>query len=191
MSKEAIIEKILTDAEERVAQIRSESIAKAEEIAALSNEECNLLRAKNKENIATMIEDVKRRGLTVAELDARKQTLLAKTQILDQVYESALEKVRNLDKDTYKALILGMLEYAEDGDIVVISEREKDVVTEEVVRDLAKRKGISLTLQKEYGSFDGGLVFSGGGVDKNFTLKEEIAGLREETEGNFSKELKF
>ena len=109
--------------------------------------------------------------------------------MLDSVYAKTLEKLRNLDKEQYSALIFSMLENAKDGDVVTVSEREKDIVTKESLADFAKKKGISLTLADKFGDFDGGVIISENGVDNNFTLEVEVALLREQTETKIAKEI--
>ena len=75
-----------------------------------------------------------------------------------------------------------MLESAQDGDVITISEREKGIVTEASIKELATKKKIKLTLNKELGDFDGGIILSNNGIDKNMTLEVEIASIRDEYE---------
>lgn len=82
-----------------------------------------------------------------------------------------------------------MLQNAKDGDVVTISQREKDIVTTESLAQFAKDKGISLTLSDKLGDFDGGVILSENGVDKNFTFEIEVALLKEQTEANVAKEI--
>lgn len=189
MSKEAIIEKIISDAEARASAVLEEARIKADEIIATAASECKEYLAKNKHEIDVAVAEIASRNETVAELDARKLGLGAKSRALDLTYARVLEKLNSLDKKTLKALLLGMLDKAEDGDVVIISENEKDIVTEKVVADVAKKKGITLTLSKTFGDFDGGMVLAGAGVDKNLTFEAELDVLREDTEGKVAKEL--
>ena len=151
--------------------------------------ECKEYMYSFKSETDKMIFDVDARTKTVAELDARKLTLAAKTKVLDVVYERTLENLRNLDKEAYSALVFGMLENAKDGDVVTISKREKDIVTKESLAEFAKKKGIKLTLAEQFGDFDGGIVLGGNGVDKNFTFEVEVALLKEQTEAKTAKEI--
>ncbi len=48
---------------------------------------------------------------------------------------------------------------------------------------------ISLTLSDKLGDFDGGVILSENGVDKNFTFEIEVALLKEQTEANVAKEI--
>ena len=189
MSKEAIIDKILSDANLKGDAIIGEANEKADEIISLAAKQCKDYLYKSKTEIDRLTLEIDERSRSVAELDARKLLLAAKTQVLDSVYAKTLEKLRNLDKEQYSALIFSMLENAKDGDVVTVSEREKDIVTKESLADFAKKKGISLTLADKFGDFDGGVIISENGVDNNFTLEVEVALLKEQTETKIAKEI--
>ena len=189
MSKEAIVEKIISDAHLRAESIIGEANAKADEVISVAAEECKAYLDNFKAETDKMVFDVEARSKTVAELDAKKLALAAKTKVLDVVYERTLDNLRNLDKDTYSELIFAMLQNAKDGDVVTISQREKDIVTKESLAQFAKEKGISLTLSDKLGDFDGGVILSENGVDKNFTFEIEVALLKEQTEANVAKEI--
>lgn len=189
MSKEAIIEKILSDAEKRAEASLNEAKDKADSILADAAAQCKAHCEQSNYEMGRIAEDVARRGKTVAELDAKKLVLAAKSELINRVYELALEKAKTLDKKTYKKLLLGMLEYAEDGDVVTISEREKGILTKEDVAAFASAKKIKLSLNDKLGDFDGGMIISGKGIDKNLTLEVEFKLLRDETEAEIAKEL--
>ena len=189
MSKEAIIDKILSDANLKGDAIIGEANGKADEIISLAAKQCKdyLYQSKTENDRLTL--EIDERSRSVAELDARKLLLAAKTQVLDDVYAKTLEKLKNLDKEQYGALIFAMLENAKDGDVVIISKREKDIVTKQSLADFAKKKGIKLTLADKFGDFDGGVIISENGVDNNFTLDVEVSILREQTETKIAKEI--
>lgn len=189
MSKEAIIDKILSDANLKGDAIIGEANGKADEIISLAAKQCKDYLYQSKTEIDRLTLEIDERSRSVAELDARKLMLAAKTQVLDSVYAKTLEKLRNLDKEQYGALIFAMLENAKDGDVVIISKREKDIVTKQSLADFAKKKGIKLTLADKFGDFDGGVIISENGVDKNFTLDVEVSILREQTETKIAKEI--
>ena len=189
MSKEAIIDKILSDARLKADAIIGEAKNNADEIIADTAEACKGYIYNSKADTDKAVLDLEARAKTVAELDARKLQLSAKAQILDRIFARTLDKLKNLDKERYTALVFAMLQNAEDGDEVVISQREKDIVTKESLAQFAKEKGISLTLSDKLGDFDGGVILSENGVDKNFTFEIEVALLKEQTEANVAKEI--
>ena len=189
MSKEAIVEKIISDGQKKADAILKEARDKADEILAEAAGECKTYYDQSVYDTNKLVDDILARGKTVAELDARKLQLGAKAKILDAVFSGALEKLRSLDKKAYKGLLLSMLGNAEDGDEVIISAREKDILKAEDVKAYAAKRGIKLSLAKELGDFDGGLMLRGKGIDKNFTFEVEVALLRDEIEMDIAKEL--
>ena len=189
MSKEAIIDKILSDARLKADAIIGEAKNKADEIIADTAEACKGYIYNSKADTDKAVLDLEARAKTVAELDARKLQLSAKAQILDRIFARTLDKLKNLDKERYTALVFAMLQNAEDGDEVVISQIEKDIVTKESLEKFANEKGITLTLCDELGDFDGGIVIKSKGVDKNFTLDVETQLLKEELETQIAKEI--
>ncbi len=189
MSKQAIIDKIISDAEIIANGIIEEASAKVDEIMSAAAADCYryVYDAKHEQDV--LKKDIAQRSDTVAQLDSRKLVLVAKAKVIDEVFATALEKARNLPKEKYKKLIFGMLESAQDGDVITISEREKGIVTEASIKELATKKKIKLTLNKELGDFDGGIILSNNGIDKNMTLEVEIASIRDEYEAKVAKEL--
>lgn len=189
MSQQAIIDKIISETEEQAAVMLAEAREKAAAITDAAEKE----RARALDAVHAGIErasrEISERARTVAELDARKLLLSAKAALLDDVYAKALCKVRNMGKAEYKKLAAAMLENAQNGDVVTVSPREKGIVTKKLVADVAKEKGISLSLADGCGDFDGGMVLSGAGVDKNMSFEVEFALLREETEAETARKL--
>ena len=145
--------------------------------------------AAEKKRAATAAAETVARSRTVAELDAGKIMLGAKSSLIDEVFAAALKKAGELDAATCKKIVLGMLDFAKDGDEITVSAREKGIVTKKMVDDAAKAKGAKLTLDSEYGDFDGGVLLTGNGIDKNFTFEVEFALLRDATEAKIAKEL--
>ncbi len=186
MSKQAIIDTIIADGAQRAENALADARKRAEAIAEQAQNECGILRENNAREAQIAVEEIARRSETVAELDAKKLVLKAKSDILDNVYSVALDKLKKLDAKTYEALIWGMLENAEDGDTVTVSKRESKIVTKKKLGDFAAKRGITLNFGGVSEEFDGGVMLSGGGVDKNLTLDVEIALVRDETEARIA-----
>ena len=189
MSKEAIIEKILSDAQIKADSFLSVATETADDILSKAAEQCKAYYSASRATIDTTVKDLEKRSETVAGMDAKKLLLAAKATLLDNVYTLALDKFKNLDQKTYTAILNGMLNYADDGDIVTVSKREKDIVNEEFISAYAKKKGIKLSLNKKFGEFDGGMILTGKGIDKNLNFDVELALLRDATETQIAKEL--
>lgn len=188
MSKEAIVEKILSDAGTRAESFVSEQKDKADDILAEAAEQCKSYIYTFQAETDRMVSDIESRAKTVAELDARKLMLAKKTELLDRVFDRATEKLVGLDRETARRLLLGMLGAAEDGDVITLGARQQGCLDKDDIERFAAERGISLTLSKTPGNFDG-MVLSGKGVDKNLTYGVEISLLRESIETEIAKEI--
>ncbi len=187
--KKAILDKIISDAEKNARAVLEDGNQKVDEIIASAAEQSKSYIYKSKSEQEKLAKDIGTRAKTVAELDAKKFLLDAKNALIDETFEKTKNVILNLEDSKYEKLIFGMLEFAEDGDVVTISEREKKIVTMAKLKTFAEKKGIKLSLAKELGNFDGGIMLSQNGVDKNLALETEIAILRDETEERIAKEL--
>lgn len=185
--KDAIIQKIIGDANAQAQNMISDANSYAEKIIAEAEANAKLRVAEvEKQAEKAGVEYVGRR-VTVAGLDLKKARLNAKMQLLDEVYDKAADELASLKPDEYKKLITGMLKVAaEDGDTVTVCKNDDKVLTQAFFDDFAKKKGIKLTLSKSFGDFKGGIILSGGGVDKNLTLEVELKLLREQTEAEIA-----
>lgn len=189
MSKQAILDKIMSDAREKADAYTAEQSEKAAKITADAEAKCAEYRSDFERETRAQVADILSRSMTVAELDAKKQLLAAKVNVLDRVFERALEKLTALSDKNMKKLLVNMLGNAEDGDTVTLSAAAKDVLSGEDVAKYAAKKRIKLSLSNEYGDFAGGMILSGGGVDKNLTFEVEIAALRESLETEIAKRI--
>jgi vacuolar-type H+-ATPase subunit E/Vma4 len=187
MSKEIIIEKIMSEAEAECSRIMSGASQRAADVMSVAEDKVRELNLASERDIVLAKEGILFRAQTVGALDAKKPLLKAKTQLIEGAYETALEKLKNLPQTQYKKLILSLLSAAEDGDMVVISEREKGIITDKVIADYASKKGITLTLSKDMGSFDGGIMLVGKTADKDRTLEAELRSYRDVSEAEVVK----
>ncbi|MBP5307708.1 MAG: V-type ATP synthase subunit E [Clostridia bacterium] len=178
MKEQKIIAKIISDAEEKAlatvagAERRAENIiAEARAAAARSREEqLALLSARHAETL--------RRREINARLDCNKLTLSARREVIDAVFDGALQKLCALPEAEYAAFIGKLLsKHAEGGETVVLSFR---CGCREKIAALPVIKEKNLTVSKEYGKFSGGAVLVGGGYDKNLTFEALIESAREE-----------
>ncbi len=179
--KEAIINRIITDSRKIANSTSEEGVQKAQEIINAAENDAKIYRTKNRQESEREREDIIKRRITVANLEVKKLLLKAKQEIIGKAFSQSIEQIRK-DKLKYKDMLWGMLEYAEDGDKLILSENDKDIVKLKDVEEFCKKKGIKITINKEYGNFKGGLVLLGKSSDKNFTLEVELNSLRDEIE---------
>ena len=167
---------------------RSEALKKAEALVAAKQSEADAEYDLSVEEARKAGEEVVRRRLTVADLEVKKLLLSAKKQAVDEAFEESLKKLLALPKEEYTALVGSMIaSAADDGDVVVISENDKNVLTKAVFDKISAKIGKKLTLSDTFGNFKGGVMLLGKGVDKNLTFESELALLRDEVEPEVAK----
>lgn len=179
MAESKIIDKILSDAKERADDVVLQAEAKAKAILDGVVSELNAWKAEVFKRLDGEEEAVAVRRETVARLEARKIELGAKQKVIDEVFKRALNKLIDLSEKEYQNVIVGMLDYAEDGDIVTVNKTCKSMLPKVFFTSYAKLKGIKLGYNTAGGNFEGGMILSNGKVDKNFTFEAELRELRE------------
>lgn len=186
--QQKIIDKILSDATHDAGEMLSEALKKAEALVAAKQSEADAEYDISVEEARKAGEEVVRRRLTVADLEVKKLLLSAKKQAVDEAFEESLKKLLALPKEEYTALVGSMIaSAADDGDVVVISENDKNVLTKAVFDKISAKIGKKLTLSDTFGNFKGGVMLLGKGVDKNLTFESELALLRDEVEPEVAK----
>lgn len=186
--QQKIIDKILSDAKHDAGEMLSEALKKAEALVAAKQSEADAEYDLSVEEARKAGEEVVRRRLTVADLEVKKFLLSAKKQAVDEAFEESLKKLLALPKEEYTALVGSMIaSAADDGDVVVISENDKNVLTKAVFDKISAKIGKKLTLSDTFGNFKGGVMLLGKGVDKNLTFESELALLRDEVEPEVAK----
>lgn len=178
--KEAIIEKIITDARLIANSTLEEAGKRGSEIIDVARNDAKLYRDKNMAESYAEREEIIRRKITVANLEVKKIILHAKQKIMAEAFKEALIKIKE-DAKAYLALLDGMLKNASDGDTVILSERDKNLVNAKWLAGKAADRGIKLVFGG-YGEFEGGMIIAGEGSDKNLTLEVEIKAVREKYE---------
>ncbi len=171
--KEAIIERILSDATEKANDLLSSAKSQAQEkidSAKLWVEDYN---STQKKVLDAEVKDIVFRRMTVAELDVRKLLLKARQDVIGAVFDKAYEKLCNLDKNTYLEFVKQLLEdYADDNDEIVLS--CDGVLSDVDVKSLNVFSVKKLTVSKETGDFIGGIMLVGRICDKDLSFKRLV-----------------
>lgn len=184
--KENIINKILSDADEKCARI----VAKAEQTAAEMKSQAEAEVEAEKRALQVKAENLAaeriRNRVATAELDARKYKLNAKQQIISECYDKALQRLAALPTKEKQAFVLNLLKkYAETGETVIVAKQDKDVITQKLLDEANKK----LILSKTYHEGLGGVILEGVGYEKDLTLSRIVNYLREQTEGKVAQAL--
>ncbi len=186
-SSKVILDKIINDSTAIINENIKRANDTASEIISKAQADADAQVADFKSGLKAEYNEILRRGEVVANLDAKKILMSAKSKAVDNLFQKTLEQLALLDKKKYLAIIKNLLKkYAEDGDIVIISSQDKGKITQKFVYDIAKNMGIKLSLAKDFGSFNGGVILAGKNSDKNLSFDMELLQLREECETQIS-----
>ena len=188
--KEAIINSIISEAEKKADGIVNDALAEKD---ALLQQTRNSLEKERQQRIRAAKEQAERaaeRKLTLAALDGRKQLLAAKQAVIDKVYEAAIIKMLNMTDNVYREFIGELVKrYADDGDEIMISERDAKRLNYDWATSLGAAIGKDLTLSGRPHKGKGGIVLVGYKCDKNLTFETIVKQLRSSTEGEIAARL--
>lgn len=189
MKADTIIAKIMEDARQSASQTMTDAQARCE---LLHEEHAKAVQAQLESAMAQARKDcaeLRDRMLRVAELDQRKEQLAMKRSVIDAVFDEALANMRRMSPDTARRFIEKLiLESAEGGESVVVSEEDKDVFGAEFIAEingkLAAAGKAEICLAGETRQLGGGVLLSRGGMEINLTysavLREQRPALEAE-----------
>ena len=122
MSAEAIVERIISDAEKNAEEMISEARKKAGEVIAEAERHAERDRKGTEAELKIKIKGIEDGKAATARLDSAKIMLAEKRRVIDAVYEKALEKLIALDKRSSLSVAERLLNlYAEEGDEIVFA----------------------------------------------------------------------
>ena len=186
--KEAIIAKIISDAEKKASEVIHDAEVYAVSVKEQAEDWAKNYSAEQEKVLKTDAKDIIERRKIVAELDVRKVVLQTKQQILDKIYARAEEKLCKVDKKTYLKLVLNKIEeFADEYDQVILS--KDGVLSEKDLESSAVFTAKKLSVAKVQGGFIGGVMLVGKTSDKNLTFHEIISAEKEKTAHVLAKKL--
>ena len=175
-----LIDRILADAKEAADKVLADAEASASGIRESRDAEI-AKRAeqadKEREQQITVILNGCR---TRAELDGRKDTLRAKRALLDGVFTETYHRMLALSNEKREALFLSILKKeAKEGDTVVPAQIDRPVIEQAV-----KKLPFSVKLSDKDAEAEAGFVLTGGGYEKDCSMKAILRELRDAEETN-------
>ncbi len=184
--KEAIINRIISEAEEKADGIKKDADLYADEKKRQAESWVKSYIEAQTEGIRkSSCETIDRRKI-VAELEVKKNDLKDRRELIDKVFDDVYKKLCALDKKTYLALVEKLIEeYAEEGDAVIIS--NDGVLGSDDVRSLKTFSDKKLKLSDKLGDFKGGVKLTGKFCDKDVSFRSLVADLKEKYVTDVSK----
>lgn len=183
--KEAIIARIIGDAEKKAKVLLGEADANVKESEREAKEWITDYLKAQRKLLETESENVVTRRKTVAELDCRKVALGAKQEVISEVFERALKIAESFDKEKYLKIVEKLCEEnAEEGDTLVLSSsaplKEADVAA------LAVFKAKKLKFGGADGKFRGGIMLVNEVCDKDLSFKALLDNRKDELEAEIA-----
>lgn len=178
MSKEAIIEKIISDAQAEAAEIIAQAEKSAEKIKSDSDKKNEKTRLAAERETAQKCDSISERKAAAVRLESAKILLEQKRRVIDEIYNNALKRLVNLNEEECD-LIIGRLlrEYAEEGDVIHFAD---NFLYPERVALLPVVKEKNLKISGERMEIDGGIFLKGKISDKDLSYGALLALDREE-----------
>ena len=184
MSEQAIVEKIIADAEKEAQAIIAAAEKRAEATVAEANARAEKRKQGEKAVADKKAESIIEGKAATARLDSAKIMLGEKRAVIDEVYARALKSMMQLSKAEALHLFERLLcEYAEEGDEIVFAENfsyAQDVAKLNIV----KEKKLSVSFKKA--EIEGGCLLIGNNSDKNLSFGALLAADREENQAEIA-----
>lgn len=177
--KSKIIERILSDAESKCAEISAAAQLRAQQTVADAEAKIAQEKQALTERLEKQAQDVVKNKLANAALDARKYKLECKQNLIASCYDKALESLVKSTDAEYKQLISNLLnKFAEQGESVCIADKDANVITQSFLDTFGK----GLTLSAKRINATGGIVIEGNGYDKDLTFEALVSYAKADTE---------
>lgn len=186
---ERIKEKILQDSEAKAFSIIEDAKIQAQEIIEKANVKAEQKASEvQKKASAEAAERLKISNSTL-ELEMRKDILSTKQQLIEEVFQRALDSLSKLDNNEYEATLYKLIVDAiESGDEeILLSSNDKNRLPADFVSKLnqvlvqAGKKG-NLKLSDETRNIMGGFVLKAKGVEINYSFEALLRMDRDEIE---------
>lgn len=196
MPIEDIKEKIISEANINAQKIINNAKDKEREIIEKAEKDAENIKEKILNQIKKEIAISKEKIITEANLEARKNILSTKQEIMNKVFNQALNKIIELDDIKYqnfiKKIILNNVE--KGNETIFISSKDKkrinNIFIQKINQELIKNgKEGNLSLSDTFLDIKGGIVIGSGNIRKNSSLELIFEKIREELEGEISKNL--
>ena len=184
MSEQAIVDKIIADANEEAKAIIADAEKKAEATVAAASSRAERRLQGEKVAAEKRADSILEGKAATARLDSAKILLGEKRAVIDEVYARALKEMQNLGKAEVLHLVSKLLEeYAEEGDEVLFAENFK-YAPEASKLDIIKEKKLKVSAKRA--DIDGGILLVGKNSDKNLSYSALLSQDREENQADIA-----
>jgi V/A-type H+-transporting ATPase subunit E len=194
MNAEQVVQKILSEAQAQADKITAEANAKVSEQQGQADKELAKYSEETGQKAVAAGEDKLARMLASARMQISKEYLGAKVSLLDDVFQKARQRVKELPADQYEELIQQLMEKAiESGDEEVVIGKDETRIDNGLVKRVNRKLGPgfkgNLQLANDTADIDGGFILRRGKIQVNVSLDVLMTQARESMELELTQEL--
>lgn len=186
---ENLTSKIITDANEKAANIINDAKVKEKELIAKKKEEAEKLAKSIIEKANLEGKNLFDRTISKSELKVRNEKLVAKQQVIDKVFNEAIKELNNMSSEDYLNYIKNNLKSIklQGHEEIIVSENDKDKIGEEFIKELNRTiakdvEKANIILSKNTRQINGGFILAKSGIEFNYSYDALVNSLRYEIE---------
>lgn len=177
---DAILNRIISDAEERVREIEEQTRIRRDEILAAADQEAERLLADARRRAEEEKAVFGRRSQSNAALESRKHVLAARQALIDEVIDQAEASLNRLPAKEKAELYTRLLVENASGDESVVFPREEQDFGAKVLDAVNRAKGWHLAMADEPGAFRTGVILRRDLIETNLTSALLVRSMRPE-----------
>lgn len=194
MGTEQVVEKILADAQAEAENIKKQAEEKQADERKKLNEQLKEYNNQTQTLAEKTAKDKKLHILAAARMEIAKQYLAEKRKILDELFDKAQKKLRNLpDKEYVNIMTKLMLDAVETGDEEVIIDKKEKRIDQSFIKQVNRKLGPgykgNLRLSEETKDLGAGFILKRGKIKNNVSIEVLLAKARNELEIGLAKQL--
>lgn len=184
MGTEAIVERIISDAEAQAGNIVETAEARAAEIIAAAKSQAEKKRLGAEAEVEAKCRAIESGKAAEARLDCAKIALKERRRVIDAVYEKAYTKLNEMTKAEALKFSERLLEdYAENGEEIAFAPDFKWAKEVSALPVVAEKK---LKIALNANGVGGGFVLHGKAVDKDVSYRALLADDKESYQGELA-----
>ena len=178
---EKITQRIRSDAQAEIDAILAEGDARAAQITANYREQARTMAQQEEQRSRQDAEALVERRISGSTMDKGKALLSAKQECIDEAFDLAAKKLRQLPREDYIAVLAALAAAAGVGDEeLILSAADAAAIGKQVVEKAnAAKSGAAFTLSTETRELEGGLILKRGDVEVNCAFATQLRLLRQ------------
>lgn len=188
MGAEKIIEKIISDANEKAEEIIKKAKQDAESINEIAHKKAADMAKKADENAASEAQTVKQRAIASANMESKKLILKKKQELIEEAFETARKKIDTMDNESFEKLMISLMaKEAETGtETVIIAKKDQTRLSKDFIDKVnseLKSKGAasaSLKFSDEQRDIESGFILQRGDIEINDSFDSLLRQKKEE-----------